>query len=704
MDYIITKDELTSLADAIRRFDGTSGTLSYPNGFESAFDAALPWDFEGQDYDIVGGEGKIGEDTSNAKTMVIDWSSEILSSSDKQYYLNITSNFKTAYFPKCSQITIPLLSYSGSDYLSIQSIIAPEVRNITRPLLQVSKYLWSYPSVSIDFIYLPQCTSNLNTYYGLLSNMTIVSTINGTEVLNFQLSTVQNAYLPKCTSITAIQSAGKLEFLDLPIFSGSIPDGTFSQCYKLNEINISHCTHIGNSAFQNCSSLTTMNIPECSWIGADAFNSCTNLTSINFLNTQSTYIGSRAFKNCIGLSTLSLNCRMLYCEAFANCTGLTEVILNNLGLGNFSIFKGCTNLSNVILHYDMEYDPSTGAPLYAAELPASIFESCIRLTSITIPSEYSRINQYAFSGTGLESIIFEGSLPELGAGIFKSTKFTSFANNDLTVLPDQMFAYCSKLESINFPNVITINSQCFHGCSILSDINMPHLQTIGRYAFASCSNINNIELSQCTNISAYGFASCSFSQIDIPECAYLGAGAFQHNPLSSIIYNFSLISEFESHLFSRTQFESFSNSFITSIGQGCFAQCTSLKIISFPNCSFINTDAFISCYNLANCYIPKCISIGQAAFQQCSKLTQITLGENISFIGNWAFICCSNLINLTILNSTAVPTLEASYVFASTPMQGRGSGYIYVPSNLLSNYKKATNWAVYASHIKAIGT
>ena len=63
MDYIITKDELTSLADAIRRFDGTSGTLSYPNGFESAFDATLPWDFEGQDYDIVGGEGKIAEDS-----------------------------------------------------------------------------------------------------------------------------------------------------------------------------------------------------------------------------------------------------------------------------------------------------------------------------------------------------------------------------------------------------------------------------------------------------------------------------------------------------------------------------------------------------------------------------------------------------------------------------------------------------------------
>lgn len=704
MDYIITKDELTSLADAIRRFDGTSGTLSYPSGFESAFDAAIPWTFDGQDYDIVGGEGKIAEDTSSIKTMVIDWSSEILSSSDKQYYLSITSNFKTAYFPECLQITMPLLSYVGSGTLLIQSIIAPKVSNITCPLLYIGSYIWTLPQVSVDFIYLPQCTNNYNTYYGNSNYMTIVSTINGTEILNFQLSTVQNAYLPKCTSITAIQRAGKLEFLDLPIFSGSIPDETFSQCSKLNEINIPRCTHIGSSAFQNCSSLTTMNIPECNWIGADAFNSCTNLTSINFLNSRSTYIGARAFKNCIGLSTLSLNCGMLYDEAFANCTGLTEVTLNNLGLGNFSIFKGCTSLSNVTLHYDMEYDPSTGAPLYAAELPASIFEGCIRLTSIIIPSECSQINQYAFSGTGLESIIFEGNLPKLGAGIFKSTQFTSFTNNDLTNLPGQMFAYCSKLESINFPNVTTINSACFRNCSALSDINIPNLQTIGSYAFAYCQNINNIELSQCTNISAYGFASCSFSQINIPECSYLGAGAFQYNPLSSIIYNFSLISEFESHLFSRTQFESFSNSFITSIGQGCFAQCTSLNAISFPNCSFIDTDAFASCYNLVNCYIPKCISIGLMAFEYCSNLTQITLGENISFIGNWAFRACANLINLTILNSTAIPTLGASYAFVSTPMAGTGSGYIYVPSNLLSDYKKATNWAVYSSHIKAIGT
>jgi hypothetical protein len=38
--------------------------------------------------------------------------------------------------------------------------------------------------------------------------------------------------------------------------------------------------------------------------------------------------------------------------------------------------------------------------------------------------------------------------------------------------------------------------------------------------------------------------------------------------------------------------------------------------------------------------------------------------------------------------------------FTGTPLVGDGTGYIYVPDDLVDAYKSATNWSALASHIK----
>ncbi len=52
-------------------------------------------------------------------------------------------------------------------------------------------------------------------------------------------------------------------------------------------------------------------------------------------------------------------------------------------------------------------------------------------------------------------------------------------------------------------------------------------------------------------------------------------------------------------------------------------------------------------------------------------------------------------------NITAVPTLSNSNAFANTPI-AQGTGYIYVPDNLVASFKTATNWSTYASQIKGV--
>ena len=52
-------------------------------------------------------------------------------------------------------------------------------------------------------------------------------------------------------------------------------------------------------------------------------------------------------------------------------------------------------------------------------------------------------------------------------------------------------------------------------------------------------------------------------------------------------------------------------------------------------------------------------------------------------------------------NITAVPKLRNINAFKNTPIE-KGTGYIYVPDNLVDSFKIAENWSTYADQIKSI--
>ena len=53
------------------------------------------------------------------------------------------------------------------------------------------------------------------------------------------------------------------------------------------------------------------------------------------------------------------------------------------------------------------------------------------------------------------------------------------------------------------------------------------------------------------------------------------------------------------------------------------------------------------------------------------------------------------------LRSNTVVTLGSEDAFYFTPIED-GTGYIYVPSNLVDSYKSANGWSTYANQIRAI--
>ena len=120
-----------------------------------------------------------------------------------------------------------------------------------------------------------------------------------------------------------------------------------------------------------------------------------------------------------------------------------------------------------------------------------------------------------------------------------------------------------------------------------------------------------------------------------------------------------------------------SSSSATSIGSYAFYSCSSLTTVDFPVATSIGTSAFQNCSSLTTANFPVATSIRTSAFQYCRSLKSLLLRNN------------------------KVCTLSNTNTFNSTPISS-GTGYIYVPSELIEQYKTANNWSTYASRFRAL--
>ena len=98
--------------------------------------------------------------------------------------------------------------------------------------------------------------------------------------------------------------------------------------------------------------------------------------------------------------------------------------------------------------------------------------------------------------------------------------------------------------------------------------------------------------------------------------------------------------------------------------------------------------------------LPAVTSIGSSAFNGCSALKAADFPAATDISGTYAFQNCSALTSLT-LSKNQVATLSNTSAFTGTPIAS-GTGYVYVPDDLVGQYKAATNWATYANQIRPI--
>lgn len=143
---------------------------------------------------------------------------------------------------------------------------------------------------------------------------------------------------------------------------------------------------------------------------------------------------------------------------------------------------------------------------------------------------------------------------------------------------------------------------------------------------------------------------------------------------------------------------SYTNDRIKVIGGHAF-RGAGLTSLNCPNVTSIEAYGLDSCSSLVDVNLPKVTSLKNYAMQGCKALARLEFPEKITTQGA-VWNNCSSLTTL-ILRGNTMSGLGNKNCFTNTPIAS-GTGYIYVPDDLVDAYKANTNWSTYASQIKGL--
>ena len=172
---------------------------------------------------------------------------------------------------------------------------------------------------------------------------------------------------------------------------------------------------------------------------------------------------------------------------------------------------------------------------------------------------------------------------------------------------------------------------------------------------------------------------------------------------------------------------------LNSIFQHC--NITTIKLVggeSVTQMSYFASDAEqLQSVDLSEFKAAGLVDISHA-FYSCSSLTVLDLGglntskvTNMSYLGsscsvlkyvnlsgwttealtnNSSMFQFSRKLEAVVIDSPSLFRLTDSDAFNGTPITGNYAtkGYVYVPDNLVDEYKSATNWTTYANQIKPL--
>ncbi len=248
-----------------------------------------------------------------------------------------------------------------------------------------------------------------------------------------------------------------------------IREGTVGIAYEafqnmdyISDVNLSEgIKYIGENAFFGCTSLKNMKLPDSVIsIGVTAFDFCKSLTTINFPEGLKS-IGSFAF---------------MFCESL-NETIEFPASLEYLGE---NVFQYSDSVSTINVHEDNPYFRSVDGVLYSKDMQTLICcPPADRYGSFIVPDTVTSIGSFAFDSC------------------WKLTSITLPAG--LKVIETEAFRDCMQVKEFVIPEGVTsIGDGAFYNCTSMQRLVLPStLAEFGTGQFWNCAyfNVNGYEVS-----------------------------------------------------------------------------------------------------------------------------------------------------------------------------------------------------------------
>ncbi len=376
-----------------------------------------------------------------------------------------------------------------------------------------------------------------------------------------------------------------------------------------------------------------------------------------------TSIGNWTFSYCANLASVTIgnNLARIGDYAFYSCPSLTSFTVGALNPAYSSADGVLFDQSGTLLILCPQ--GKTGSwiiPDGVASIGNFAFDTCSRLTGITLPNSVTNIGNGAFQNCP--------GLAEVSIG------------NQVTTIGYQAFYGCSSLARIIIPDSVTsLGQYAFCSCSSLTNVVIGNrVASIGNAAFVSCINLTRVWIpASVTNIATAAFSGCS----SLAEAYFLGdapgvdSTSFAGDSIATVYYppwTIGWTSEFGGrptapwyppvpYTFTTN------NNTVTITGYtGPGGDVTIPGTIYGLPVTSIGDGAFLGCAGLTSITLGNRVtSIGEGAFAFCTGLARVTLGNNVTNIGSWAFLNCTSLTYITIPNTVNGLGMAAFYSCSS---------------------------------------
>lgn len=330
----------------------------------------------------------------------------------------------------------------------------------------------------------------------------------------------------------------------------------------ITKIELGSTISIGDGAFKALRNLQGITMPTTAAILVpQMFNECYSLEGIVIPKNQTFVISSTTATN-----------------IFQDCFNLKNVSLSKESSVPGGMFRQCTSLERIVLPLG-----STRIGVGASSYQGNAFDTCYKLSDVTIPEGIEYISTYTFRD-------------------------------------------CDLLEHIEFPStLLKIESSCFSGCNLVGDLDIPASVTeIMGSAFSSCRNLNSVKFNDGNNpliIRGSAFAECSsLDSVKLPSNLTTIEG--------SAFYQ----------CFSLTSFDIPNN--VTSLGSEILRNCYSLQSVKIGTGVTTIPNGFCrTCTSLTSIDIPSNVkTIGEYAFYECKSMKTVTIHSGLETIsGGSAF-------------------------------------------------------------------